>query len=174
MAQEINITEAIANVVLDWTQELIDDMRNDLEGQTKSQAKNLAQSIAPNLIVKRNGLTMEVSLNDYFDFVDKGVNGWMGNVGSPYSYKTKRASKKHAEAIAEWITAAGIEFKGRGGDNWMKARLSAGYAMATAAKRKGLKPKPFFDVNLTQARVDELVQRIADATGEKIELVLLS
>jgi hypothetical protein len=117
---------------------------------------------------------MELSLNDYYDFVDKGINGVQGNVGSPYSFAYEKPSMAHAKSIAEWITTAGIEFKGRGTDKWEQAQLSAGYAMARAAKRKGIKAKPFFDNNITDARVEVLAQRIADSTGLEIELRLLS
>ncbi len=170
---EKSLTEAVADIVLSWTDELIQDMRTDLDRQVKSKRNNLAQSISPSLIVTRNGVSMELSLADYYDFVDKGVNGMQGNQGSIYSYKTARPSKKHAQAIAEWITDAGIDFKGRGSDNWAKARLNAGYAMATSIKKKGLKPKPFFDKNINQARVEDLSQRILDATGIVVELQLL-
>ena len=171
---EKSLTEAVADIVLSWTDELIQDMRTDLDRQVKSKRNNLAQSISPSLIVTRNGVSMELSLADYYDFVDKGVNGMQGNQGSIYSYKTARPSKKHAQAIAEWITDAGIDFKGRGSDNWAKARLNAGYAMATSIKKKGLMPKPFFDKNINQARVEDLSQRILDATGIVVELQLLS
>ena len=170
---EKSLTEAVADIVLSWTDELIQDMRTDLDRQVKSKRNNLAQSISPSLIVTRNGVSMELSLADYYDFVDKGVNGMQGNQGSIYSYKTARPSKKHAQAIAEWITDAGIDFKGRGSDNYAKARLNAAYAMATSIKKKGLKPKPFYDKNITQARVDDLSQRILDATGIVVELQLL-
>lgn len=170
---EKSLTEAVADIVLSWTDELIQDMRTDLDRQVKSKRNNLAQSISPSLIVTRNGVSMELSLADYYDFVDKGVNGMQGNQGSIYSYKTARPSKKHAQAIAEWITDAGIDFKGRGSDNYAKARLNAGYAMATSIKKKGLKPKPFFDKNINQARVEDLSQRILDATGIVVELQLL-
>ena len=170
---EKSLTEAVADIVLSWTDELIQDMRTDLDRQVKSKRNNLAQSISPSLIVTRNGVSMELSLADYYDFVDKGVNGMQGNQGSIYSYKTARPSKKHAQAIAEWITDAGIDFKGRGSDNYAKARLNAAYAMATSIKKKGLKPKPFFDKNINQARVEDLSQRILDATGIVVELQLL-
>ena len=170
---EKSLIEAVAEIVEQWTDELIKDMTADLEAQVTSKRKQLAQSISPSLIVTRSGVSMELSLADYYDYVDKGVNGVQGNQGSIYSYKTARPSKKHAQAIAEWITDAGIEFNGRGSDNWAKARLSAAYAMATSIKKKGLKPKPFFDKNINQARVDNLSQRILDATGIVVELQLL-
>jgi len=170
---EKSLTEAVADIVLEWTDELIQDMRRDLDSQVKSQRKQLSQGIDPILRTTRSGVSMDVELPFYYDFVDKGVNGMQGNQGSIYSYKHARASKKHAEAIAEWIAFAGIDFKGRGSDNWAKARLNAGYAMATSIKKKGLKPKPFFDKNINQARVEDLSQRILDATGIVVELQLL-
>ena len=169
-----DISSIIADIVIDWTDELIQDMRQDLNDKVKSKRKSLAQSIEPSFTINSKGITMDLNLNDYYDFVDKGVNGVQGNVGSPYSYKYARPSMSHAKAVAQWITDAGIEFKGRGSNNWAKARLSAGYAMAMAAKRKGLKAKPFFDKNINEARIEDLAQRIADATGQEIELRLLS
>ena len=171
---EKSLTEAVAEIVEQWTHELVQDMRKDIIRQTrKGEQAILAAEINPILKTTRSGVSMDLELPFYYDFVDKGVNGMQGNQGSIYSYKTARPSKKHAQAIAEWITDAGIEFKGRGSDNWAKARLNAGYAMATSIKKKGLKPKPFYDKNITQARVDDLSQRILDATGIVVELQLL-
>jgi len=170
---EKSLTEAVAEIVEQWTKELIEDMRADLDGQVKSKRKQLSQGIDPILRTTRSGVSMDLELPNYYDFVDKGVNGVQGNQGSIYSYKTARPSRKHAQAIAEWITDAVVEFKGRGSDNWEKARLNAAYAMATSIKKKGLKPKPFFDKNINQARVEDLSQRILDATGIVVELQLL-
>ena len=173
--EELELTGVIDKILVDWTDELIQDMRADLRQKTKKGERAiLAAEIVPKFKAKGGSISMDLYLNDYYDFVDKGVNGIKGDVGSPYSYKYARPSMSHAKAVAQWITDAGIEFKGRGSNNWAKARLSAGYAMAMAAKRKGMKAKPFFDKNISEARIDDLAQRIADATGQEIELRLLS
>ena len=172
--EELDLTGLIDRILVDWTDELIQDMRADLHQKTKKGERAiLAAEIVPVFKVTKSGLEMELNMLDYYDFVDKGVNGVQGNVGSIYSFKTASPSMSHAKAVAQWITDAGIEFKGRGTGDWQKKRLSAGYAMARSAKKKGIKAKPFFDSNITEARVEDLAQRIADATGLDIELRLL-
>lgn len=174
MAIEQTFSDAVAEILVEWTQELIDDMRRDLESQTTSKRRQLAQSIVPKYFVNAAGTGVAVELMDYYDYVDKGVRGVQSGPSSPYSYKNIRPSKAHVDAIADWITQSAINFTGRGKGNWQQARQSMAYAIATNIKKRGLKAKPFFDSNITDARVNKLVTMIQEKLGLVIELQLLS
>lgn len=166
--------EIIANILAEWTQELIDDMTRDLQSRTKSKANALAQSITPDYIVTGQGVSMNLFIADYYRFVDEGVSGTeQGIPGAPFNFKYKRAGTKFAKAISGWIAQASVPDKTRKGKFDANKPSPLAYAIATSIKKRGLKPKLFFKSNLTQDRIDDLKARIAKQLSREINITLL-
>lgn len=167
--------EVIANILAEWTQELIDDMTRDLQANTKSKANQLAQSIQPEYIVSSNGLTMNLYLADYYQFVDEGVSGIEKPIaGSPYSFKFKRPGKKFAKQISGWVAQAGVPDKTRKGKFDANKPSPLAYAIATSIKKRGLRPKLFFKSNLTADRILQLQDRLSEELSRQIQITLLT
>lgn len=173
MADEA-FSDIAAEVLREWTEDVIKDMKADLVPQVKSFSGNLAASIVPAFTKSPNAVVVEINIADYYDFVDKGVSGKQAGIkDSPYRFKNIFPNKKMADAIADWITAAGVKVPPGKGDV-LKRRRSFAYAITVNRKKKGLKAKPFFAKNLDQARVDDLAKRLTEAMGRNIEIRLLS
>lgn len=167
--------EVIANILAEWTQDLIDDMTRDLQARTKSKSNALAQSIEPEYIVTSTGITMQLYIADYYQFVDEGVSGVEKPIsGSPFSFKFKRPGKKFAQQIQGWIADASVPDNTRKGafDKSKPSPLS--YAIATSIKKRGLKPKLFFKANLTQDRIQKLQDMLSAELSRQINITLLT
>lgn len=167
--------EVIANILAEWTQELIDDMTRDLQEKTRSKANQLAQSILPDFVVSNTDITMNLYIADYYKFVDEGVSGIDQPVsGSPFSFKFRRPGKKFAKQISGWIAQASVPDRTRKGDFDKDKPSPLAYAIAGSIKKRGLQPKLFFKNNLNQDRIDDLNERLSTALAREIKLTLLT
>lgn len=173
MADEA-LTSVVADVLVEWTQEFIDDMTADLQATVRSKSNALAQSITPDYIITGDGVQMNLWLNDYYEFVDKGVSGLLKPIaGSEGRFKHAKPSRKHVQAIFEWIPMASVIIPaGKGSQD--QRRRSLAWAIATNIKKRGLKGNNFFSGNLTQERIDRLNTMLAEKIGQNITARLLS
>lgn len=169
-----DLNSLIADILVDWTNELIQDMRKDLDPQVAAGSRSqLHALIVPEYIVSNGRVVMNLSMADYYKYVDQGVSGILvPRSGAAGAFKTKMPSRAHVKSIEEWITAAGIPLRAGKGDS-LKRRRSAAFAMGVVIKRKGLVAKPFFKKNITEARIADLRGKIAEKIGRDIELRLL-
>lgn len=77
----------------------------------------------------------------YAAFIHWGVNGTQRNRNAPYSYKFPNPSRKHVEAIKEWMKDKPVRLRtsdGRFTSQTPSAIGSAAYVIARSVKRKGL------------------------------------
>ena len=123
----------------------------DLREYIQKNASNtgaLAQSV---VYFPTGALSFEIQADDYYKFVDQGVNGIAVNHASVFSFRYPGVSYNMAKAIQEW----------KGMD------MSHAYAIATNIKQRGLKPK-----NITESVItDELLERISNDLAELTGLV---
>ena len=123
----------------------------DLREYIQKNASNtgaLAQSV---VYFPTGALSFEIQADDYYKFVDQGVNGIAVNHASVFSFQYPGVSYNMAKAIQEW----------KGMD------MSHAYAIATNIKQRGLKPK-----NITENVItDELLERISNDLAELTGLV---
>lgn len=73
--------------------------------------------------------SLDIRIADYFDYVNKGVNGLVKKHGSPYSFKNMGVGKDMLANVREWVIREGI-----------KVRTNASLKKPVGAERKG---KPF-------------------------------
>jgi hypothetical protein len=79
---------------------------DELDRVGRVDTGNLASSIRYETTETANGLIIEVYVNDYYKFVDKGVRGvGRGNINttSPYKFRFLNPSKSHQNAIRKWL-----------------------------------------------------------------------
>lgn len=134
---------------------------------------NLASSIKFETTETANGLIIEVFVNDYYKFVDKGVRG-VGrnniNTTSPYRFRYANPSKSHVEALRGWIRRNGLKSRAKdvqkygriGRENRQPEDMRLAKIIARSIKKKGLRQTGFwtdsinevfkdFDVKMSQA-----------------------
>lgn len=134
---------------------------------------NLASTIKFETTETKDGLIIEVFVNDYYKFVDRGVRG-IGrnniNTTSPYRFRYANPSKSHVQAIRGWISRNRDKVKARdvqkygaiGREKRQPQDITVAWLVARNIKRRGLRQTGFwtdsinevfkdFDVKMSQA-----------------------
>ena len=146
---------------------------DELNRLDKVDTGALASSIKFETTETANGLIINVFVNDYYKFIDKGVRGkGQNNINttSPYKFRTINPSQSHQNAIRKWILRNGIKARATdvkkygavGRENRQPKDKSLAYIIARSIKSKGLPYTGFweksiddvfkdFDVKMSQA-----------------------
>lgn len=146
----------LAKFLLEWAQGRIDAMVKDAPKATGA----LSQSIAPEFQAGKLTITMD----EYWNFQDQGVDGIERKFGSPYSFKHLKPSRKMVDAIVQgkWMASKGMSLR----EN--QTIEQAAWAIATSVKKKGIEPTRFFSNNMTDEIINQLTTELADRFGEAI------
>lgn len=134
---------------------------------------SLASSIKFETTETKDGLIIQVFVNDYYKFVDRGVRGvGPGNINntSPYRFRYANPSKSHINAMRGWIRRNGLKSRAKdvqkygriGRENRQPEDLRLAKIIARSIKLKGLRQTGFwtdsinevfkdFDVKMSQA-----------------------
>jgi len=170
VTESVRLTETkdVKSAVLRWLHEAIDAMNKAVDRYDATATLNLRQSFrASDFRLDGQALKIDLEGAEYWAYVNYGVDGVQNKRGLPFSFRYIRPSKRHVAAIRKWAIdkAIGIPAEELDGFAFNKARKM---------KREGIKPRPFYTDTMTDKRVNELTVTIADITGQKISLRLLS
>jgi len=106
---------ALYNIAVEFINSAVDN----LNAADRVASGGLLESIKPSeIIVLGKKMTINISVLDYYKFIDKGVKGWRsGKPGdSPYAFKAPagKSGKKSSEmvtAIRKWLIKEGLKAK---------------------------------------------------------------
>lgn len=164
-------------LVKDFAEETTEAMKEDVPKSSGA----LANSIGFNIKEENGQIVVEFYADDYYDFLNSGVDGVQRSAGAipnaegiVQSFKTLNPSPSMVEAFG------GAPNYGKGGgrgnpQNWMASKgiiasdgdyNSLAYLLARATKRDGIKPSEFinnqFREEKLQAFADKLTQMISE------------
>jgi hypothetical protein len=135
--------------------ELSNQLATEFRDYTKKVAQNtgaLAASIIP---VPTGQLSFRLEAEDYFPFVDEGVNAvGTNNYGSQFSFNYPGVSHNMATAISQW---KGLD-------------MSHAYAVASNIKQRGLRPKNITENVINDQVLDRIANDLAELTGLMFEI----
>jgi hypothetical protein len=135
--------------------ELSNQLATEFRDYTKKVAQNtgaLAASIIP---VPTGQLSFRLEAEDYFPFVDEGVNAvGTNNYGSQFSFNYPGVSHNMATAISQW---KGLD-------------MSHAYAVASNIKQRGLRPKKITENVINDRVLDRIANDLAELTGLMFEI----
>ena len=106
---------ALYNIAVEFINSAVDN----LHAADRVASGGLLESIKPSeIVVMGKKMTINISVLDYYKFIDKGVRGWQsGEPGdSPYAFKAPagKSGKKSSEmvtAIRKWLIKEGLKAK---------------------------------------------------------------
>jgi len=162
---------ALMTYLFNWAEDVTEQLRQS--ALTKANATGgLAQSMQAIPSQEQDKVVVSISMDDYYDYVNKGVNGVRSTVGSPYSFKTPYANSNMVSAITgdsgmSWIGAKGIVAQD-GNYN------SLGWAIATNLKQKGIEPTHFYDDVITEQLIQDLKTDLEKSFGVQLEVIIAS
>ena len=172
--------DRIEDVLAVIRQETIDALTQSLEKVDRVSTGELSQSIMVDLPVSEGELSFILSMEDYWKFVDEGVNGTRGRQGSPFTFKKKNINQM---AMLEFIANRGISagriathYKNSKGDMVRrknplpgdKARKTLAFLIGRSMALNGVKPTHFYTNVINDEWKADFIKRIADAFGDDI------
>jgi len=135
--------------------ELSTRLATEFRDYTKKVAQNtgaLAASIIP---VPTGTLSFRLEAEDYYPFVDEGVNAvGTNNFASRFSFRYPGVSHNMAKAISQW----------KGFD------MEHAYAVSYNIKQRGLRPKRITDNVVTDEVLEKIGNDLAELTGLMFEI----
>lgn len=169
----------ITQVLEDFGNEMQKDLRAELVKDKAYVSGDLAEQIEFTSVINGEGFVFSLRLKDYYDYVNKGVNGTRTvKNNTPYSYM--ESSKIPFYFAKQWMNnkglfvAKGTAFTSMATRKTYKAgsKDSQAFAMARSWKEKGTKGNHFYDNVVTEKRLDKLRKDLASAAAGDMKTVL--
>ena len=135
--------------------ELSNQLATEFRDYTKKVAQNTAALAASIIPVPTGQLSFRLEAEDYFPFVDEGVNAvGTNNYGSQFSFNYPGVSHNMATAISQW---KGLD-------------MSHAYAVASNIKQRGLQPKRITENVINDQVLERIANDLAELTGLMFEI----
>ncbi len=146
----------VEQTIKEWVRERIDVAQAELESSNRNASGSLSASIrTKDLVTNGEEVLVEVIAEDYWDFINQGVNGTVNKFGSPYSFKNLVVGMKMHQAFKEFIQLRGIQPREPEMDYDQLA-----YILARATKKKGIRKTPFMDEGFSTEAIKDLADRL--------------
>ena len=178
----MNITKnkhsSITDVLEAFGNEMQTDLKENLLKKGAYVSSDLAEQIEFTAVIDGEGFEFTLQLKDYYDYVNKGVNGTKSvKNNTPYSYL--QSSRIPFYFAKNWMNAKGL-FRAKGttltslaGNQYKAGDIdSQAFAMARSWKEKGTKGNHFYDEVVTEERLTTLKKDLARAASGDIKIVL--
>lgn len=174
------IAKTVEDIFLKYRADLIQDLRESLISVNRDQPGSLLQSIDATVTVESSNIFLEIVMNDYWKFIDKGVDGYQQGRGSIYKYK-KNGKRIPLDAMLKLIKFRGLVpesvakpnkrvNKKLGAKKIESARKSYAFALGAVIKRDGLKATHFFTNVINENLKNKLTKEISEALKKDIEI----
>lgn len=165
-------------ILKEYEQTIIDGLIKSLENNNKVVSGNLAQSIEAKTKIFGQSISLEVYMDGYWKFLDRGVNGTVVKRGSEYSFKKKNLK---AGVMEKFIRNRGIkQYKSKSGNvifdvnkakDKSKGYKTLAFLLGRGVSKFGIKPTNFVEEGINgierQLEIDLL-----EAVGRQIEVQL--
>ncbi len=157
-----------------WNNETIKLLQKSLDEKASTgTSQALRQSIEPQAIkTTDNGLSVEIVMEDYYKFIDEGVQG-IGRAGlpetnttvfnqkapdSPWSFKEGRENKPSASHFEVWANTKGI----------------SPFVVSESVWRRGIPANRFYSDVMTEQWIDVLVDRLEKVGAGAVEILIVN
>jgi hypothetical protein len=141
---------AYEKFIIETSKRLAEDFREYI-GKVAKNTGTL-QTVIP---VPTGTLSFRLEAEDYYPFVDEGVNAvGTNNFGSRFSFRYPGVSHNMAKAISQW----------KGFD------MEHAYAVSYNIKQRGLRPKRITDNVVTDEVLEKIGNDLAELTGLMFEI----
>ena len=157
----INVNEELESF---W-RHVIKQSRANLTRQGINSSKDLYKSLDYELTVSENSIDTDFIMEDYGDFIDKGVKGVeSGRSLSNYRYTNKKPPIKD---ILKWMRVKPIKARNRKTGRFQEQKQGA-FAIQNAIYKKGIKPTEFFSRPFEVA-FNDLPDELIEAYGLDVD-----
>ena len=152
------------NTLIQLLNTLIEKYKTLLEEDNKVASGDLLNSIQGEVRVDNNLYTFVINLNDYWKFLEYGVNGTAVDNGSTYSFKGKTVN---TDAIEKWITVKGIVPHSI--NNKVPSTKQLAYVISRSIARNGIKGGHYLNSSLQST---DFINNIIEEFSKQINIVI--
>lgn len=147
----------VEETILEWLIERRDVAREKLDSDGRKGSGALSTSIGwKPLVTNGEEVLVEVIAEDYWDFINQGVNGTTTVFNdTPYSFRTLGVGDKMKDAFKKFIQLRGITPREPEMDYDQLA-----YVLARATKKKGIRKTPFMDEGFSEEAIKDLAEKL--------------
>jgi hypothetical protein len=165
------LENSVEGVVSKWLQGRIDYAKKLLADDNRNTtAMALYDSIRQGQfdLSQEGKISVTVLAEDYWQYINFGVNGTQVNHGSNMSFTTKAPPLSSMLQYIKDKTITELAYTSREGQRIIKplttdkARMGAAYVFAQGVKRKGIRKTPFITDSFTDKEIDNLTQLLAN------------
>lgn len=169
----------IGKVVTEFVEESIEGAQDAMKSSNRNASSSLSQSLEPVIDLSVSGkITIEILAENYWDFINSGVDGIEVKRNAPYSFKTPNPSKKMVDAftgngsIQNWMASRGIkELRYPDKDGKLvtiplittQDYRNAAFVFARATKRHGILGNQFLTSQFTEQKLNTFTDKLGDA-----------
>jgi hypothetical protein len=171
-----------------WATEIVTQMRGELSAKLNPprDGSGLAQSIQATPTEQQNTIYLSTIIGaTHWPFVEYGVSGWDSavgkinpNIGRGYQFSEhnqKHNGQTHAQAVRKWIPQTGWRKpenqKDKNGKLIKYTYESWAWVIARNIKKRGLKPKPFAYVGVSDENIERLSAALLELTKIQYQIV---
>jgi hypothetical protein len=145
-------------------QEVIDRLNTSIEKYDARASNRLKQSIISMDESENGDISIAISAEFYWKYVNFGVNGTQVSHGAPTWGPAPAGTLSFKDSILGWIRDKGLKaYPGQTYDD-MAFRIMAGI------KRDGIKPRPFFTDVVNKDLKKYLIESISEVLGKAITI----
>ena len=160
----------LSALLLKLTQDVIADLRKAIAARDVDASRNLSQGIKPTKVIySGKSVSVGVTMDFYWKYVNYGVNGTEVSHGAPNWGKAPGSGVSFHDSIKNWISQKGI-----GLPEQFKTYDSFAWAVQNSVVKNGQKPKPFFEDVINDQLINVLKKPIQKLLGKSIKLNIIS
>lgn len=188
------LTDKIIEVFNIWGKDLVEDTKTAIDTAISAdgggQTSNLSGSVNYKVLNQGGNISFQLTMNDYWDYQDKGVNGTDVNHGSKYKFKGKNINQK---AILAFVTARHMKIELTPKNKELNKSLrtkgirqqhkklsieqrkkTLAFIIGRSVAKKGIEPLRFMEKVITQDRLDQLKAMLAPVIKDEFLLEIES
>jgi len=156
-----------------YGQKFVDAFRESLLKHNKFSSGVLSQSIIA-MPIKFMGqkLLLEIRADEYFDYVNDGVDGWQTKHGSPFSFK-KAGKIIPIDGMKKFIAMRGLVPRLKSKESKLtreKQIKGLAFAIGYNVKKKGIKPTHFADEVIESQLKEDMEKALSKSMGRLIQV----
>lgn len=166
---------AVYDVLTAFVTTKISEAKTRLRDAGRSSSGSLEASIRPEITESEKEVIVQVMAEDYYDFINKGVDGLERKFGSPYSFKTLGVGPEMLKSFQDFVRDRNIKelsYINKAGESVHKILQtandykSAAYVLARATKKKGIEPTYFMDETFDEESIRDLAKTLGKAVTQ--------
>lgn len=161
----------LGRLLVDLCEDVVEQLKVALKQRDiNTSSLGLSQSIhVSDISISGNELSVGVSAEFYWKYVNYGVNGTEINHGAPEWGPPPPAEMSFKDAILQWIPKRGLQLPPE-----FNSFESFAYAIMTNVRKYGKEARPFYEDVVNAALIETMREPVQAVIGRAIQISIVS